>query len=141
MKYSIIAAVTALVVGASVTAHAENPQSLRNAVQPVGVAGPSQLAASSPQAGVGSNAASLNTLLAEWDRAAFNPPSKPAQYRVYGRDGYVTSGPEYNAMVELIRSAVRDTQLGRDHDAAAHIAEARSMLASIAQATPTHANG
>jgi hypothetical protein len=44
-------------------------------------------------------------------------------------------------MVELIRSAIRDAQLGRDHDAAVHIAEARSMLASVAPATPTHANG
>jgi hypothetical protein len=78
MKYSIIAAATALVVGAAVTAHAENAQSLSNAVQPVGPNAASQLVAFA-QPAMGSNASSLNVLLAEWDRAAFNPPGKPAQ--------------------------------------------------------------
>jgi hypothetical protein len=72
----------------------------------------------------------MAALLAEWDRAGFIAPSKPGQYRVYGRNGYVTSGPGYSAMVSLIRSAVNDTRNGRDRDAAAKIAKARSLLAA-----------
>lgn len=44
-------------------------------------------------------------------------PSKSMQYRVYGRVGYVTDGPGYNAMVSLIRSAARDSRAGRDEEA------------------------
>jgi hypothetical protein len=62
----------------------------------------------------GASAAALQALFKEWDRAGFLPPSKPAQYRVYGRDGYVTSGPQYNYMVSLIRAAVADSRAGRD---------------------------
>jgi hypothetical protein len=116
MKYLVLAAVAALVAGAG-TAHAANPS------VPV-------LA----NTAIGSGAGSLNTLLAEWDRAAFNPPNKPSQYRVFGRDGYVTSGPGYNAMVASIRSAVHDAAAGRDRAEALDIAKARSLLASVAPA-------
>jgi hypothetical protein len=78
----------------------------------------------------GSSAASLSALRAEWDRAGFIPPSRPAQYRVYGRDGYTTSGPGYNAMVSLIRSAVNDAREGRARDAETKVAKARSLLAA-----------
>jgi hypothetical protein len=98
MQYTALAAVAALAVGAAVTAHAQNERS------------------------------SLNALLAQWDRAGFSSPSKPGQYRVYGRDGYVTSGPGYNAMVSLIRSAVIATQEGRDRDAVTEIAQASRLL-------------
>jgi hypothetical protein len=81
-------------------------------------------------AAAGSDLAPLAALLAEWDRAGFIAPSKPGQYRVYGRYGYATSGPGYRAMVLLIRTAVSDTRNGRDRDAAAKIAKARSLLAA-----------
>ncbi len=97
MKYFVLTAVTALLAGAGTAAHAENP--------------PVPTVASAPGGG---DASALNALLAEWDRAAFNPPSKPSQYRVFGRNGCVTSGPEYNEMVASIRSAVTDASAGHD---------------------------
>jgi hypothetical protein len=124
MKYLVIAAVAALVAGAGTAAHADNPSV------------PTVASAS-----IGSDAGSLNTLLAEWDRAAFNPPSKPSQYRVFGRNGYVTSGPEYNAMVASIRSAVNDAAAGHDRAEALDIAKARSLLASVAPAAAPQTNG
>lgn len=117
MKYIVLAAVTAFAVGTAVTAHAENQPSPDRAAPPA-------------YSGVGSGMASLTTLLAEWDRAGFNAPSKPGQYRVYGRDGYVTSGPGYNHMVSLIRTAANDVRNGKDQDAATKIAEARRLLAA-----------
>jgi hypothetical protein len=118
MRSIMLAAVAALVMGTAVTAHAENQQSPNN---------PSQPAYSGARAEV---TASLTVLLAEWDRAAFSPPSRPSQYRVYGRNGYVTSGPGYNAMVSLIRSAVKDSREGRDREAAPKITSARNLLAT-----------
>jgi hypothetical protein len=75
-----------------------------------------------------SSAAQLNALGAEWDRIAFSPPSKPGQFRVYGRDGHVTSGPGYNTMVSLIRSAANDSRLGREQEALVKIAKVRGLL-------------
>jgi hypothetical protein len=75
----------------------------------------------------------LNALLAEWDQAGFGTPSKPSQYRVYGRNGYVTNGGGYNYMVSLIRSAVSNIREGRTRDTAAEIAEARRLLATTSQ--------
>jgi hypothetical protein len=117
MKYIVLAAVTAFAVGTAVTAHAENQRSPDSAAQPA-------------YAGAPTGATSLAALLAEWDRAGFVPPVKPGQYRVYGRNGYVTSGPGYNAMASLVRSAVNDAQRGHDHDAARKIAGAQSLLAA-----------
>jgi hypothetical protein len=117
MKHLLLAALTALAVANVATAHAENQRSA------VAVAQPTSSAA-------GNNVASLTALLAEWDRAGFVAPSTPGQYRVYGRTGYVTSGPGYNAMVSLIRSAESDARRGHDQDAAKKIANARSLLAA-----------
>jgi hypothetical protein len=86
MKYIMLAAVTAFAVGTALTAHAQNQPFPDRAVQPASPA-------------IGSSVASLTALFAEWDRAGFTAPSKPGQYRVYGRDRYVTSGPGYNTMV------------------------------------------
>jgi hypothetical protein len=83
--------------------------------------------------GAGSSGTPLNALLAEWDQAGFSTPSKPSQYRVYGRNGHVTNGGGYNCMVSLIRSAVSNTREGRDRDAAAEIAEAGRLLATTNQ--------
>jgi hypothetical protein len=117
MKYIMLAAVTAFAVGTAVTAHAENRPSPDSAAQPASSA-------------VGSSVESLTALFAEWDRAGLNAPSKPDQYRVYGRDEHVTSGPGYNTMVSLIRTAAYDVRNGKDHDAATEIAKARSLLAA-----------
>ena len=125
----MLAAITALAVGAAVTGHAENERSPNGMARPV-------YSGTTPEVGgiastePGSNVASLNALFAEWDRAGFSTPSKSAQYRVYGRNGYVTTGPGYNYMVSLIRSGVTDIREGRDHDAATKIEKARSLLAS-----------
>src|SRR3954467_14168130 len=76
----------------------------------------------------GAVTASLQTLLADWDRIGFQPPSKPGQYRVYGRDGHVTSGPEYNYMISLIRTAGADARAGRKEEALTKIASVRRLL-------------
>jgi hypothetical protein len=123
MRYVILAAVTALAVGGTVTAHAasEPPPYLLAQPAPSGT----------PEGG--NSVTALNALLAEWDQAGFGTPSKPSQYRVYGRNGYVTTGEGYNYMVSLIRSAVSNTREGRDRDAAAEIAEAGRLLATTNQ--------
>ena len=54
MKYTILVAVTALVAGTATTAHAKN---------------------ATPSAA--QNAASLKSLLTEWDQAGFNPLASP----------------------------------------------------------------
>jgi hypothetical protein len=117
MKHLILAALTALAVANVATAHAENQRATETAAQPA-------------YSEARSNGASLTALLAEWDRAGFVAPSKPGQYRVYGRNRYATSGPGYNAMVSLIRSAESDARRGHDQDAARKIASARSLLAA-----------
>jgi hypothetical protein len=129
MKYTTLVAVLAFTASAAVTAHAANDPSFNNAERPAN-------AAVRHTAFVKSNVAtevpgaSLNALLAEWDQASFEPPGKPGQSRVYGRDGYVTTGGGYNEMVFLIRSAVTDVRAGRDQDAAPIIAKARTLLAA-----------
>jgi hypothetical protein len=120
-----LAAVTALAVGGAVTAHAASERSPYVPVQPA----PS---GATPE-GDGGNATSLNALLTEWDQAGFDTPSKPSQYRVYGRNGHVTNGGGYNYMVSLIRSAVSNNREGRTRDAAAEIAAARRLLATTNQ--------
>ncbi len=128
MKYTMLAAVTALAMGAAVTAHAENARSSNSAVRSA-YPGAITEVADKTHLGAGSDV-SLTALFAEWDRAGFAAPSKPGQSLVHGRNGYVTSGPGYNAMVSLIRSAANDAREGRDRDAAAKIAKARSLLAA-----------
>jgi hypothetical protein len=81
-------------------------------------------AASAP----GSSTAALHRLLDDWDRSGFLPPSKPSQFRIYGRDGYVTSGPDYAFMVSLIRAAIRESGLGNDAAALTKIATVKQLL-------------
>ena len=120
MKYTTLAAVAALAMGVTAAAHAANDPSFNTKAWIF----------SSEATAEASTVASLNALLAEWDYAAFNPPGKPGQSRVYGRDGYVTTGGGYNVMVFLIRSAASDVRKGRDGDAAPKIARARVLLAA-----------
>jgi hypothetical protein len=127
MNTIISAAITALAVGAAVTAHAANGQPRQ--AQPAYPRAVSEVTGET-YAEAGRNVASLSSLLAEWDQAGFATPSKPSQYRVYGRNGYATSGPGYNAMVSLIRGAMSDSRKGSVHDAGIEIAKARSLLAA-----------
>ena len=120
-----MAAVTALAVGGAVTAHAASERSPYVPAQPA-------YSGAMPE-GAGSSVTPLNALLAEWDQAGFGTPSKPSQYRVYGRNGHVTNGGGYNYMVSLIRSAVSNVRDGRTRDAATEIAEARRLLATTNQ--------
>jgi hypothetical protein len=53
----------------------------------------------------------LEQLLAEWNAAGFNNPSKPGQMIVHGRNR-VSSGPEVTYMTNQIRQAVWDCQHG-----------------------------
>ena len=112
MKHAILAAVAVFATGAVGIAQAQAAPSSVGGIQP--------------------NDASLNVLLTEWNRAGFLPPSKPSQYRVDGRNGLVTSGVGYNALVSSIRAAVRDTRLGRENEAAMEIATARGLMAKVA---------
>jgi hypothetical protein len=111
MKNALPAAVAVLAMAATNSVYAQLPQSSLGY---------------SPSGG---SASALHALVVDWERIGFNLPSKPAQYRVYGRDGYVTSGPQYNIMVSLIRSAAADSRAGRDQDALTKIAKVRSLLA------------
>ena len=79
------------------------------------------------------SAAKLDALGAEWDRIGFSPPSKPGQFRVYGRGGHLTDGPGYNLMVSLIRSAALDSRQGREQEALAKIARVRRLLGPASQ--------
>jgi hypothetical protein len=54
--------------------------------------------------------ARLEKLLADWNAAGFETPSKPSQAIVRGRHGRVSSGPEVTRMISQIRQAVRDCQ-------------------------------
>jgi hypothetical protein len=76
----------------------------------------------------GSSAVALQELFADWDRIGFSAPGKPGQFRVYGRGGYVTSGPGYNTMVTLMRIAATDSRAGRDEEALEKIAKVRNLL-------------
>jgi hypothetical protein len=129
MKYITVAAAIMLVCGTAVTAHAQTARTLDDAVQPAKAAPVVEAAAARPS---GETQAALDTVGGAWDRAAFDSPSKPSQYRVYGRNGFVTSGPQYNAMVESIREAVSDVDRGRDHAAAIHIDRAQELLTDSA---------
>ena len=126
-KTILLAATFALALGAG-SAYAENAQlalgSLRPA-HPVSIAnGPAANVPAVP----GSSAAPLSALLQDWDRAGFAAPTKPAQARVYGRNGYVTSGGEYHAMVSLLQAAIRASHEGRDKEALGKITRVRALL-------------
>ena len=130
MKNTIIlAAAAVLAMGTAVTAHAESGQS-SNGVVRTAYSGAVVEVADETGSEAGSGDVSLTGLFAEWNRAGFAAASKPGQAVVYGRNGYVTSGPGYNTMASLIRSAAIDTQDGRAQDAAVKITKARSLLAA-----------
>ena len=54
----------------------------------------------------------LEQLLADWDAAGFENPSKPDQMIVHGRNGLVSSGPEVTYMTDEIRQTVWDCRHG-----------------------------
>jgi hypothetical protein len=119
MKSLMLTAIAAIAVGAVVIAHAQS-------VYPGGVSA----VGSQAYGETASRNPSLPASLAEWDRAGFAPPSKPGQHRVYGRDGYVTTGLGYNAIVALISSTLQDYAESREHDEATKTAGAEPLLVS-----------
>jgi hypothetical protein len=54
----------------------------------------------------------LNQLLADWNAAGFEMPSKPGQAIVHGRNGRIASGGEVNGMASQIRQAIVDCEHG-----------------------------
>jgi len=128
MDYTKLAFVVALAITVNATARAQEPRPPLNATGSYSAVAVSQGVASACT-GDADQRASLTALFTEWDRAGFAAADKPGQFRIYGRDGYVTSGPEYNAMIELIRSAANAARHGCTAEAKAKIATARRLLA------------
>jgi hypothetical protein len=70
----------------------------------------------------------LNQLLADWNAAGFEMPSKPGQAIVHGRNGQVSSGPEVTAMADQIRQAMVDCQHGDIAAVKAEVAQVEAEL-------------
>ena len=68
----------------------------------------------------------LEQLLADWDAAGFDMPSKPGQMIVHGRKGRVSTGPEVTYMTDQIRQAVWDCRHG-------NVAAVRERAALVAE--------
>lgn len=117
MRHTFLAAVAACALAAGSAYAQRNPPDPSHPIAPSSVG----------------SAAQLDALGAEWDRIGFSPPSKPGQFRVYGRDGHVTDGPGYNTMVSLIRSAAIDSSQGREQEALVKIARMRRLLGPASQ--------
>lgn len=83
MKSIILAAITALAMGAAVTAHAETQPSAQGVGQLAYSGGIAEVADEAPLS-CGDHTASLTALLPEWDGAGFAAPSKPSQYPSMG---------------------------------------------------------
>ncbi len=77
----------------------------------------------------GSCQGALSALLSEWNAIAFEPPSKPGQANVAGKDGHVTSGGDYNYMTGLIRKASMECDRGEAASAMQHINAVHDRLA------------
>lgn len=73
-------------------------------------------------------AAAFDSLMSEWRAIDFAQPGKPTQMIVAGRNGYTTTGGQYNYMVGQIRAGARDCEAGRDMDAMAHINAVHDVL-------------
>lgn len=126
-KTTLLAATFALALGAG-SASAENTQLALGSVRPAHPVSIASGPAANVPAVLGSSAAPLGALLQDWDRAGFAAPTKPAQARIYGRNGYVTSGGEYHAMVSLLQAAIRDSHEGRDEEALGKITQVRALF-------------
>jgi hypothetical protein len=70
----------------------------------------------------------LGGLMARWETIGFAEPSKPSQQIVAGRNGYSTSGGQFNYMRQQIRAAGQDCDAGRDADALRHIDTVSGIL-------------
>jgi hypothetical protein len=77
----------------------------------------------------GSCRGALIALVAEWNQIAFTQPSKPAQAIVAGREGYVTTGADFNFMAGQIRSAHLACDRGDEASAMQNIATVQELLA------------
>ena len=71
----------------------------------------------------------VTALAAEWNEIAFTQPSKPSQAIVTGRQGYVTTGADFNFMSGQIRSAHMACDRGDEATAMQDIAAVQDILA------------
>src|SRR5579859_1041512 len=88
----------------------------------------SQPAAAQPTAPLGPCQTALGALAAQWQAISFEPPSKPAQMIVAGRNGYVTTGGQYNVMTSHIRAAHLACERGDGEAAMQHISAVHEIL-------------
>ena len=70
----------------------------------------------------------LTSLANEWNAISFEAPSKPAQSFVNGKDGYVTSGGQFNYMTGLIRQARAECDRGDAASAMQHVTAVQDIL-------------
>jgi hypothetical protein len=70
----------------------------------------------------------VTSLVNEWNAISFEPPSKPGQAIVTGKDGHVTSGGQFNYMTGLIRQARMECDRGDAASAIEHIAVVHDRL-------------
>jgi hypothetical protein len=70
----------------------------------------------------------LEKVLMDWNAAGFEPPAKPSQAIVHGRNGRVSSGPEVNYMSGQIRQATRDCEHGDVPSVRARVALVTAVL-------------
>ncbi len=75
----------------------------------------------------------LASLVNEWNAISFAPPSKPAQTIVVGRNGYVTSGGQFNSMTELMRQARAECNRGDTTSAMHDITAVQDLLSRSVQ--------
>ena len=70
----------------------------------------------------------LKRVISEWEAAAFEPPTKPAQALVYGRGGRSITGAQYHYVVAQIEQATQDCLSGNVPAVRAHVAAAEAMF-------------
>jgi hypothetical protein len=75
----------------------------------------------------------MSALLSEWRAISFEPPSKPGQANVAGKDGHVTSAGQFNYMAGLIREASMECDRGDAAAAMQHINAVRDGLGRSVQ--------
>jgi hypothetical protein len=95
----------------------------------VGLIAGGQSATAQPAPAIGSCRSALTALASEWNEIAFMAPGKPGQAIVTGREGYVTTGGDFNFMVGHIRLARVACDRGDDASALRSIAAVRDILA------------
>jgi hypothetical protein len=95
----------------------------------IGLSAGAQSATAQPAPATASCRSALTALAAEWNEIAFMAPGKPGQTIVTGREGYVTTGGDFNFMVGEIRLAHVACDRGDEASAMQDIAAVQDTLA------------